>query len=62
MTPKDFAERMKAISDGDPEEDGRPPWRCDVHPEMDQLMVAVLRSLGYGEGCDIFEAEDKWYD
>lgn len=31
------------------------------HIAMDSIMCTLLRSLGYGEGIDIFENTDKWY-
>lgn len=31
------------------------------HGAMDDLMCEVLRSLGYGDGVDVFEAAEKWY-
>ncbi len=52
MTPKEFAEKMRAIPTGDTEAD---------HGRADDLMCELLRSLGYGEGVDAFEAMDKWY-
>lgn len=54
MTPEEFAERMRAAarSKGDAE---------DHHMLADELMVELLRSLGYGEGCDIFEEMPRWY-
>lgn len=33
----------------------------DRHILMDALMCEVLRSLGYDDGIDIFEATSKWY-
>lgn len=53
MTPAEFADKMREISRaGDTEMD---------HCEADDLMCALLRSLGYGEGVDIFEEMPKWY-
>jgi len=31
------------------------------HERMDELMCYTLRSLGYGEGVDIFEDSERWY-
>lgn len=31
------------------------------HGEADDLMCALLRSLGYGDGVAVFEAGYKWY-
>lgn len=47
-----FAGLMRKWSNGDEE---------ISHIEMDELMVMLLRSLGYGEAMDIFEAQGKWY-
>ena len=33
----------------------------ECHAAMDDLMCEVLRSLGYGDGVDVFEAAEKWY-
>lgn len=32
-----------------------------VHIVMDRAMLDLLRSLGYGAGCDIFDETSKWY-
>lgn len=32
-----------------------------VHGAMDCIMCDLLRSLGYGEGIDIFDNTPKWY-
>lgn len=32
-----------------------------VHRAMDKLMVAALRSLGYGAAMDVYEAAPRWY-
>lgn len=52
MTPEEFAERMHEADCGCPE---------SGHIAMDRIMVEVSRSLGYGEGCDVFEKATKWY-
>lgn len=52
ITPAEFAKQMVELHCGDIEGD---------HGEMDKLMVKVLRQLGYGAGCDIFDACEKWY-
>jgi hypothetical protein len=33
----------------------------NAHSEMDELMVNLLRMLGYDKAMDIFEAQQKWY-
>ena len=63
LTPKEFAKAMKDISDKlvNPPKD-RPYYDEEYgHAEMDDLMCDLLRSLGYGDGVDIFENTDKWY-
>jgi hypothetical protein len=53
MTPAEFKERMaqwSGLSDPD-----------IAHHEADKLLLECLRSLGYGEGCDIYEQIEKWY-
>lgn len=60
MTPEEFKERMNEIKP-DPSNNF---YNYDVetsHSKMDDLMCELLRSLGYGEGIDIFEAAEKWY-
>ena len=55
MTPEQFAENMKIVAEryrGDTEA---------VHSVADNLLVACLRALGYGDGCDIFDNLPKWY-
>ena len=32
-----------------------------AHSEMDELMVDLLRMLGYGKAMDIFQEQHKWY-
>lgn len=55
ITPDEFAKRMRDIHErySDDEE--------IVHVEMDDLMCALLRELGYNEGIDIFDYTHKWY-
>lgn len=63
LTPEEFAKMMKDISDKlvNPPE-CRPYYdEEDAHIEMDYLMCNLLRSLGYGDGVDIFENTDKWW-
>ena len=63
LTPEEFAKAMKDISDKlvNPPEDCPYYDEEDAHMEMDDLMCDLLRSLGYGDGVDIFENTDKWY-
>jgi hypothetical protein len=55
MTPDVFAAktRQRFPASGYDEESS--------HGQADRLMCEVLRSLGYGEGVDVFENADKWY-
>lgn len=59
MTPEEFEARMLQIK----EKMETDPWidEEETHGEMDALMENVLRSLGYGAGCDIFDNTPKWY-
>lgn len=59
ITPAEFAERMQVIK-----------WRNDGprggdnetdHRDADVILIDTLRSLGYGEGCDLWESIGKWY-
>ena len=55
MTPEVFAARMHAIAEkhaGDTEYQ---------HAAGDDLMLELLCSLGYQEGCEVFGAWIKWY-
>ncbi len=51
--PAEFARRMKKIKAAGDIEGG--------HSDADKLLCETLRSLGYGEGVDMFEAMSKWY-
>lgn len=60
MTPEEFKKKMEELK---PDPDSK-SYCCDVednHKKMDDVMCELLRSLGYGEGIDIFEAAEKWY-
>lgn len=53
MTPEEFADRMREIArPGDPEAS---------HAAANDLMIEVLKSLGYEEGTTLFEGMGKWY-
>lgn len=60
ITPEEFEARMKAIDNGEVFS-GRIFDEEDTHYAADELMTEVLRELGYGAGCDIFDAMPKWY-
>lgn len=63
LTPEEFAKAMKDISDKLANPPKYRPYydKEDAHMEMDDLMCDLLRSLGYGDGVDIFDNTDKWY-
>ena len=55
LTPEEFAAQMQKIRDtvgGDEE---------IAHARMDYLMARVLVELGYRDGVEIFNRQDKWY-
>lgn len=55
LTPKQFKEEMERLEreySDDPE--------CR-HGAGDDLMCNLLRSLGYGEGIEIYDNWTKWY-
>ena len=53
MTPEEFKEEMQKIVDECGTEDG--------HIEADNLMIKLLKELGYEEGAEIFDRMYKWY-
>ena len=55
MTPDEFREMMKAISEAYSTDE-----ECG-HIYADGLMCTVLEELGYSEGVKIFEEMHKWY-
>ena len=55
LTPEQFEAKMKTIFNGgvyDNEE---------AHGKMDNLMAALLESLGYEAGIKVFDDTYKWY-
>lgn len=56
MTPAEFKERMQKLA---PREERIPSY--NDYMDADLLLLECLRSLGYGEGCDIYEQIEKWY-
>lgn len=58
MTPEEFAAKMREAYETHwmKEEDEEV-----VHIVMDGIMCDLLRSLGYGEGVDIFDETPMWY-
>ena len=61
MTSKEFQRAMENIYSEDREKGGAFTDSVTAHIEADSLMTSLLRTLGYGEGIDIFERADKWY-
>ena len=61
MTPEEFADEMRRITDEEQHKND-PYWDTEqIHIEMDSLVCKVLENLGYGEGVEIFRNEPKWY-
>jgi hypothetical protein len=55
MDPEAFKNEMNELATSS-------SWdKEDCHRRMDALMCEVLRSIGYDDGIDIFEATSKWY-
>ena len=62
MTPEEFKAKMREIYDGKHADLlGKRFDEEQTHELADELMVELLRSLGYGEGVDIFWNMHKWY-
>ncbi len=68
MTPEEFTDKMrKIIEEGNSSYkliNGQRFPRCDaedIHYDLDMCMCDLLRELGYGEGVDIFLAQERWY-
>lgn len=59
MTPEQFAEKMRDLYNDS--YNRKAMGVVEAHEKADALMCELLRSLGYGEGVEIFEAADKWY-
>ena len=55
MTPEKFKLEMNELATSSRLD------KEDRHRKMDALMCEVLRSIGYDDGIDIFEATSKWY-
>jgi hypothetical protein len=58
MTPDEFAQKMRAISEAMERGRNDPESR---HCYADDLMCELLKELGYEEGVKVFEEMDKWY-
>jgi hypothetical protein len=55
MTQDEALEKMREIVEGthdDPE---------STHPDLDDVLCAVLRSLGYDKLIDYYEAQERWF-
>jgi len=61
VTPAQFFDLMVMLAKKDQwgEWDFQDP--IGGHKRADELMLEILESLGYGEGCGIFRSADKWY-
>ena len=55
MTPEKFKLEMNELATSSSLD------KEDRHILMDALLCEVLRSIGYDDGIDIFEATSKWY-
>lgn len=55
MTPEKFKLKMNELATSSSLD------KEDRHRRMDDLMCEVLRSIGYDDGIDVFEATSKWY-
>lgn len=60
LTPDEFAIAMMQIKTGTIYDEGLYDEE-NQHIDADELMCDVLRSLGYGDGIDIFDSMHKWY-
>ena len=61
LTPDEFTTAMQAIYNRISEYyNSYDP--SDAHNEADVLMCDLLRSLGYGDGVDIFKKSIRWYE
>lgn len=55
FTPKEFADKMRELKE---------KYADDLeerHISMDDLMLDLLTSLGYIEGCQVFADTKLWY-
>ena len=55
MSPQEFQIKMLDIMNmcGDTPE--------EAHSSMDELMCTLLISLGYQDGIDVFNSQERWY-
>jgi len=60
LSPEEFLIAMMQIENGEVYH-GDLYDEEDQHKNADDLICNVLRSLGYGDGIDIFEKMHKWY-
>ncbi len=67
MTPEELKKQMQQLVDGThprQRQVGYGAWQDDPevgHGMADDLMVAILRKLGYQEAMKIYAAQTKWY-
>lgn len=60
MTPEEFADKMREIVKECEEREVNNDAE-GIHYDLDMCMCDLLRELGYGEGVDIFLAQERWY-
>lgn len=58
MTPEEFGDKMRDVIE---ECEERRDDAEGIHYDLDMCMCDLLRELGYGEGVDIFLAQERWY-
>ena len=63
ITPKEFAERMKALKESADDWPDKEDSVCPeaTHEDAEGIMCDLLKALGYGEGVGYFEQMTKWY-
>ena len=67
MTPEEFAQKMQEITDAEEKVVSAIGIAFMYHNTeyahkiADNLMGTLLKSLGYGDGIEIFEEMEKWY-
>lgn len=60
LTPEEFSTAMMQIKTGALYDECMYDEE-NQHRDADELMCNILRSLGYGDGVDIFDGMHKWY-
>ena len=54
-TPEEFKDAIKKAIEDKPDDEEL------IHYGMDMVMCALLNSLGYNEGVDMFLEQKRWY-